>query len=109
MRSIERRYSRLDKEAQVEEAIADMFARYQRGDLKPRGVVDSVFKLLRNMLEAVRNAFSGLPARSAAGIMADVASGRVAARQGRGSGNNSPTESIAETGAFQRWFGDSKF
>lgn len=98
MRSIERRYSRLDKEAQVEEAIADMFARYQRGDLKPRGVVDSVFKLLRNMLEAVRNAFSGLPARSAAGIMADVASGRVAARGTRGLGGTTPRDMVAYHG-----------
>lgn len=98
MRSIERRYSRLDKEAQVEEAIADMFARYQRGDLKPRGVVESVFQLLRNMLEAVRNAFNGLPARSAAGIMADVASGRVAARGTRGLGGTTPRDMVAYHG-----------
>lgn len=108
MRSIKRRYAKLDAEGQAEESVADLFAKFQRGDFAARGMVEKSFKMLRGVLEAIGNAVRGRGFRTAEGIMRDMASGRVAARQGRGSGNNSPTESIAETGAFQRWFGDSK-
>ena len=86
MRSIEKRYKRLGEEARNEEAVADLFARYQRGDLAPRGVVASVLRMLRNVMEAVRNFASGVGARSGEGIMDDIATGRVGARSGQARG-----------------------
>lgn len=108
MRSIKRRYAKLDVEGQAEESVADLFAMFQRGDFAARGMVEKSFKMLRDVLEAIGNAFRGRGLRTAEGVMRDMASGRVAARQGWGSGKSLLTESIAETGAFQRWFGDSK-
>lgn len=102
MRSIKRRYPRLDTEAQTEEAVADMFARYQRGDYQAKGVVDSVFKTLTRLMEALRNVFAGRGLRTADGVMADVASGAVGAREGgRGRGGD-PRDMVVYQGSPTR-------
>ncbi len=80
MRSIRKRYPRLTSEAQVEEAVADMFARWQRGDYQATGVTQRLFQRLRDMFELVRNVFSGRGARTAEGVMRDVDAGKLGAR-----------------------------
>lgn len=77
MRSIKQRYPRLDAEAQTEEAVADMFARWQRGDYEAKGTIARLFQRLRQMLEAIGNAFAGRGLGSAEGVMGGVASGQV--------------------------------
>lgn len=81
MRSIKQRYARLNAEAQAEEAVADMFARYQRGDYKADGTIARVFKTLRQALEAIGNAFAGRGLRTAEGVMQNMASGEVGNRE----------------------------
>lgn len=92
MRSIEQRYRKLDREAREEEAVADLFARFQRGETEPRGVVAKSLAMLRGFMEALRNGF-----RTSAGIMQDVASGVVAGRQGLGRGTG-PRDMVAYHG-----------
>ncbi|MBF5091902.1 N-6 DNA methylase [Novosphingobium sp. NBM11] len=80
MRSIDQRYSALSPDARVEEAVADLFARHQDGRYKAAGTVERVFKLLRQVFEAVRNAFAGRGLRTAEGVMQSVDAGEVGAR-----------------------------
>ncbi len=77
MGSIRRRYGRLTEEAQTEEATADMFARYQRGDYQAKGMVACVFKRLADFLEALRNVLAGRGFRTAEGVMRSLSDGRV--------------------------------
>lgn len=97
MRSIKRRYAKLDAEGQAEESVADLFAMFQRGDFEARGVVAKAFKMLRDVLEAIGNAFRGRGLRTAEGVMRDMASGRVAARAGSTNEPGAIKASIPET------------
>lgn len=85
MRSIRQRYAKLSADAQIEEAVADLFARHQDGRYAASGTVDRVFKMLRQVMEAVRNAFAGRGLRTAEGVMRDVARGEIGARGGQAS------------------------
>lgn len=76
MRSIRQRYSRLDAEAQSEEAVGDLFARWQRGDYQTKGTANRIFAKLRNLFEAIRNAFAGRGFRTAEGVMEGIAEGK---------------------------------
>lgn len=96
MRSIRQRYPKLDAEAQVEEAVADMFARYQRGDYAAEGTVARVFKALRQALEAIGNALAGRGLRSAEGVLGDVAAGRAGQRDANPQANATASSSIPE-------------
>lgn len=98
MRSIKRRYAKLDAEGQAEESVADLFAMFQRGDFTAKGMVEKSFKMLRDVLEAIGNAFRGRGLRTAEGVMRDMASGRVAARGKRGLGGTTPRDMVAYHG-----------
>lgn len=80
MRSIGQRYASLSPDARIEEAVADLFARHQDGRYEAAGTVQRVFKLLRQVFEAIRNAFAGRGLRTAEGVMQDVSSGEIGAR-----------------------------
>ena len=82
MRSIKQRYPKLDAEAQVEEAIADMFARHQRGDYTARGTVERLLKMVGNVMESLRNAFAGRGLRTAGAIMDATSDGGSLAMDG---------------------------
>lgn len=99
MRSIERRYKKLDAEGREEEAVADLFAKFQRGDFEARGVVAKAFKMLRGVLEAIRNFAQGNGLRTAEGVMRDAADGRIAARDGRGLGGTMARDLIGYHGS----------
>lgn len=79
-RSIARRYAKLDAEGRSEEAVADMYARWQRGDYETKGTVERIFKRLSAMFEAIRNAFAGRGLRTAEGVMADISRGQASSR-----------------------------
>lgn len=97
-RSIERRYRKLDKDGREEEAVADLFAKFQRGDFEARGVVAKAFKMLRGVLEAIGNAVRLRGFRTAEGVMRDMASGRMAARDGRGLGRDMDRDMVGYHG-----------
>lgn len=80
MASIKRRYPDLDAEAQMEEAVADMYARWAAGRLEGKGFVRTAFERLRSFIEAVRNALAGMGMRSADDIMRAVERGDVGRR-----------------------------
>lgn len=80
MASIKRRYRDLDAEAQMEEAVADMYARWAAGRLEGKGFVRAAFERLRSFIEAVRNALAGMGMRSADDIMRAVERGDVGRR-----------------------------
>lgn len=80
MASIKRRYPDLDAEAQMEEAVADMYARWAAGRLEGKGFVRAAFERLRSFIEAVRNALRGLGFQTAADIMRAVQRGDVGQR-----------------------------
>jgi N12 class adenine-specific DNA methylase len=122
MRSIRQRYPRLDAEAQVEEAVGDMFARWRRGDYRAEGTVARVFKRLGEMIEAIGNWLAGRGARTSEGVMEDMAGGDVGVREGRAAsaeadarhaipertamielGGSDPTWRSKMSDAFDRW------
>ncbi|SKB32251.1 LPD3 domain-containing protein [Sphingopyxis flava] len=79
MGSVRKRYPNLTEEQQVEEAIADRFARWQRGD-KERGFVAKAFERLRNVLRAVGEALRGNGFVTADSVMRALAEGEIGAR-----------------------------
>lgn len=80
MASIKRRYPDLDAEAQVEEAVADMYARWAAQQLEAKGFVRAAFERLRSFMEAVGNALLGMGFQSASDIMRAVERGDVGRR-----------------------------
>lgn len=79
MGSVRKRYPNLTEEQQVEEAIADRFARWQGGD-KERGFIARAFERLRDTLRAVGEALRGNGFTTADGVMRALAGGEVGAR-----------------------------
>lgn len=124
MASIKRRYPDLDADAQIEEAVADMYARWATGQVEAKGFVRAAFERLRSFIEAVRNALRGMGFQSATDIMRAVERGDVGRREGRAvtgdvaryavPAEQAPAQSlffrseITNSPAFRRWFGDSK-
>lgn len=80
MASIKRRYPDLDAGAQVEEAVADMYARWAAQQLEAKGFVRAAFERLRSFMEAVGNALLGMGFQSASDIMRAVERGDVGRR-----------------------------
>lgn len=81
MGSIRKRYPNLSEEEQVEEAIADRFARWQRGD-RERGFVARAFERLRDVLRAIGEALRGNGFTTAESVMRALAGGEIGAREG---------------------------
>jgi len=77
MRSIKRRYGHLNEEGQNEEAVADLFARWQRGDYQAKGTIERLFAKLRDMLASIREWVGQQRERTVDDVMGDVASGKV--------------------------------
>lgn len=85
--SVQRRYAGLTLEQREEEAVADLFALYQRGDFSPQGVVERLIVRIAKFLSAIRNAFHGqgfTSTRTFREVFEDVASGDAAAFAGMG-------------------------
>lgn len=80
MRSIARRYSDLDAEAQLEEAVSDMFARWSEGQTQT-GMIVRLFQRLRDLFDAIRNSVRGDGFASAGGVMRAVDRGDVGRRE----------------------------
>lgn len=79
MGSVRKRYPHLNEEQQVEEAVADRFARWQGGD-KERGFVAKAFERVRNVLRAVGEALRGGGFTTAESVMRALAGGEIGAR-----------------------------
>src|SRR3546814_10777946 len=77
--SIRRRYDGLTEDQLVEEAIADSFARWQRGD-RERGFVANAFEQLRDVLRAVSEALRGNGFVTSQSVMEALAGGEIGAR-----------------------------
>ncbi len=104
---IGRRYGDLDAEAQIEEAIAEAFADYK--GRAPNNLIQAAFAKVKRFLKALGGVLSGRGITSAEDIFADVAEGRVGARDTGGDVAAMAAERTnTSTKAFKEWFGDSK-
>jgi N12 class adenine-specific DNA methylase len=100
---INRRYRGLSQAEREEEAVADLFALHQRGDLAPQGTIGKLLVRLARFLSAVRNALRGqgfTSTRTFFEVMGEMGDGRAAARAGENPGYNAaslrlPRESVA--------------
>ena len=79
MASVRRRYPDLDAEAQLEEAVADRFARWANGE-REAGAVARLFRRIADVLEAIANAVRGRGLDSAGAVMRRVDRGTVGRR-----------------------------
>ncbi|MEQ1888043.1 MAG: LPD38 domain-containing protein [Alphaproteobacteria bacterium] len=84
---IRRRYQRasLTEEGFIEEAVADMYADWRRGDTRAKGLIERLFTRIKNFLEAVGNALRGMGFKSAEDVFRSIERGEVGARERRGS------------------------
>lgn len=81
MASIRRRYADLDPEAQLEEAVADRFAAWARGE-RQAGALARLFQRIADVLTAIRNALTGAGFDSANAVMRRIDRGDVGSREG---------------------------
>lgn len=81
MASIRRRYADLDPEAQLEEAVADRFAAWARGE-RQAGALARLFQRIADVLSAIRNALTGTGFDSAGAVMRRIDRGDVGSREG---------------------------
>ncbi len=110
--SINRRYADLTFDQREEEAVADMFAAYQSGDLKAQGTVERLLMRLIRFLSAVRNALRGQgfeTTRTWREVFDDVATGRMAAgdvtaARGGAAQSSVPENSRITRAEFQRTY-----
>jgi hypothetical protein len=79
MDSVRRRYADLDAEGQVEEAVADRFARWAQGRSE-RGFARSVFERVRDWLNALGQALRGQGLTTAESVMRAIERGDVGGR-----------------------------
>ena len=80
MASVARRYPELDADGQAEEAVADMFSRFARGDQEPKGLLATAYAKLKAVFEAIGNALRGNGFQTADSVMRAVDSGDVSGR-----------------------------
>ncbi len=116
MASIERRYPNLDRAAQIEEAIADRFAKWAAGQ-RERGFVQTAFDRLRNFIRALGQALRGQGFTTADAVMRAIDAGRVGRRPEGAAQRSGAKESVSrpidsqkklESPAFAKWFAGSK-
>lgn len=79
MGSIRKRYPELDEAAQIEEAVADRYARWAAGD-KERGFIAKAFERMRDMLRALGSALRGQGFQTAEAAMRAIRGGEVGGR-----------------------------
>ncbi len=91
---INERYSDLDAEGRTEEAVAEAFGNYMRGDLKPKGLVKRSLDLIKSAMEAIGSALRGSGFTTANQVLSRAGTGEVGARPRK-------TKTKAET-KFQR-------
>ncbi|QUT04068.1 hypothetical protein KFK14_13015 [Sphingobium phenoxybenzoativorans] len=80
MGSIRKRYPSLSEEAQVEEAIADRYARWARGQ-KERGFVARAFERVRDFLRGVGQVLRGQGFTTAESVMRAMERGDIGSRE----------------------------
>lgn len=85
MADIKRRYPELNERQQLEEAIADMFAKWREGQRRPNGFIRDAFKRVINIFAALRNAIrkSG-NVEAVESILENIASGEIGSRERSG-------------------------
>lgn len=114
MADIERRYPDLDRDAQIEEAVADRYKAWAAGQ-RERGFVQKAFDRIKAFLEALGEVVGIARPSDAQSVMRGVESGRIGAREAA-DGDPSffglvPRDMVGkqtETEAFRRWFGASQ-
>jgi N12 class adenine-specific DNA methylase len=106
MASVRRRYPELSEEAQVEEAVADRFARWSQGD-REAGMIARLFRRIADILGAIRSALRGTGFDTADTVTRRASGGRVG-RRGTPASTVRPNKALVESEAFRRWFGNSK-
>ena len=82
MASVERRYPDLDRNGQIEEAVADMFSRFAREDRQPKGLIAAAFNRIKNLFQSIGNALRGQGFTTADDVMRAVSGGEIGARVG---------------------------
>ena len=113
-RSVNRRYKDQNNAIREEEAVADLFAMYQRGDLEPKGALGKALDRIGKVLTAIKAAFgaSGISdARTFRDVFAEIADGTAATREGMYPGYNAanlglPRDMVAHHGTPHEWADD---
>lgn len=77
--SVQERYPDLSEEQQIEEAVADMYAKWRGGSIAPKGFVRVAFERVRAFLDAIRAALTRAGIR-AEDVMAMIGAGQLGAR-----------------------------
>lgn len=114
MATIRDRYARLNlsEEAMLEEAIAEMYVEWARGNAQTGGFMRTAFQRVRAFLKALGNALRGAGFRTADSVFSRVEGGEVGGRQPgaqtTGTERFDTRQRQIDTQAFKRWFGDSK-
>lgn len=110
MFGIDQAYGDLTPAELNEEAIAEAFRRWKRGDLNPSSRIGQLFERLRLFLEALRNALVGLGYQNSEQVFNRIAAGQIGRRPRISQKqiiSNAAYMARMEPTAFQRWFGNS--
>ena len=105
------------QDALNEEAVADLFGKWQRGDYQAKGTIAKLFERLRGILQAIKSAFGNQRERSADDVLGEIADGTLGGRAqaftqgGRDGGQVRKTfgrrASVAARGAMSGIIGDA--
>lgn len=105
--SVKARYPNLDRPAQIEEMVAELYRLWA----EQRDGYDGVAKALAKVeafIVAMANLLRGRGFVSAARTMEQIAGGKIGGRGPQGPGGGRRGAMKTDTPAFKRWFGDSK-
>lgn len=94
MASVEKRYSKLTEDERLEEAVADLFARWSRGDYQARGFERSAFQRIKDFLVALGEALR-LNFKTAEDVLRSIESGEIGGREVQGAAD-APQFSISD-------------
>jgi len=97
MEEIRKRYepAGLTESQLEEEAIADMFADWAKGEKKTKGFIRTAFERIKAFLESLGNALEGNGYRTAADVFGDVEAGNIGTRPATGQSGNMDTKYAA--------------
>jgi hypothetical protein len=114
---IEGRYPKLNRQDQIEEAIAEAFGAWGAANGKgtQSGMIATAFAKMKRMVQAIRNAANGLGFENSESIFGKAMSGEVGSRPQNGSrtfdAKDQATPAAAgktDSAPFKKWFGGSK-
>lgn len=99
---IDTRYAEFTEATKTEEGIAHAYAAWTEGETVGDGRIARLFKRIRDVLEAIGNAFRGHGFKTAESIFADISSGKLADRTANPIGANGKPLFSTEAGADGR-------